>query len=371
MNTQVLNQVVCFFLDIHLWTGRKKLRPEDLKVTAGELPPEKLASLGSKKICDPSELAVFGSLKKRAERACTAVGVRFLGGYAVPEDASDQLAFELEEIKREFDKAKSNFVSQYEEALETWIADNSEWASIIRAAIEPVSTVKRRLSYGVQAFKIEAPGDDQASALTAGLETKVGNLGDRLLFEVARDAEKVWENSFRGRDAVTQKALRPIRSLLEKLRGLAFLDGRVGHIIARVEKGLSALPQNGPIEDQDFNALCGIVLMLADPDGVKAIEMNDWGGVTAAPVEDSEEEDQQEVETTDGATENDSSKVEEQVEEPVSENEEEPVQDQREAPAPETEETPDEEEVDEVVVDYDDADDTPSDDQPAFPVNWF
>ena len=80
---EILSKLVVVSLSISLWTGRKKLSPEDLGLDFSKLPPEKLATLGSKKICDPEKLAVFSALKRRAERQCEAVGVRFLGGYAI------------------------------------------------------------------------------------------------------------------------------------------------------------------------------------------------------------------------------------------------------------------------------------------------
>jgi Protein of unknown function (DUF3150) len=55
----VLQDVVVVSLDVHIWSGRKKLRPEDLTVS-GKLPPKDLVSLGSKKIFDPRALKPFG-----------------------------------------------------------------------------------------------------------------------------------------------------------------------------------------------------------------------------------------------------------------------------------------------------------------------
>ncbi|MHB8714311.1 MAG: DUF3150 domain-containing protein, partial [Trichloromonadaceae bacterium] len=74
-------------LEIRLWTARKKLTVADLKLADGsELPPEKLASLGSKRVMNPEALAPFARLKRRAERESLAVGTRFIGGYAVPKE---------------------------------------------------------------------------------------------------------------------------------------------------------------------------------------------------------------------------------------------------------------------------------------------
>ena len=49
---QVLDNILALNLNITLWSARKKLTAEDFGGV--ELPPDDLASLGSKKICDPA-----------------------------------------------------------------------------------------------------------------------------------------------------------------------------------------------------------------------------------------------------------------------------------------------------------------------------
>ena len=61
---RILDNLLALNLDISLWSARKKMTPEDLG--GAELPPEDLASLGSKRIADPECLRIFGALKARA-----------------------------------------------------------------------------------------------------------------------------------------------------------------------------------------------------------------------------------------------------------------------------------------------------------------
>ena len=51
--TTITDQLTLVMLDVRIWSGRKKLRPEDLHLSGGEIPPEELVSLGSKRVCDP------------------------------------------------------------------------------------------------------------------------------------------------------------------------------------------------------------------------------------------------------------------------------------------------------------------------------
>src|SRR5690606_6491410 len=109
-----LKNVVVLQLDVHTWTGRKKLSKADLKnVTDEQIPPDTLASLGSKRISNPDELLWQERLKARAERACLAVGTRFLGGYAVPVAKLDELVNELTSIRDEWNVAKEEFLDNY------------------------------------------------------------------------------------------------------------------------------------------------------------------------------------------------------------------------------------------------------------------
>ena len=93
----VLDHLVVVNLDIHIWTARKKLVPLDLG--GAELPPEDLASLGSKRICNPDDLRSFGTLKARAVNLLEGNGIRFLSGWAVPDTRLPEIMRELAVIR--------------------------------------------------------------------------------------------------------------------------------------------------------------------------------------------------------------------------------------------------------------------------------
>jgi len=278
---QTLKALVVVMLDIHLWSGRKKLRAEDLKVT-GTLPPETLASLGSKRIIDPKKLAPFASLRKRAERACSAAGVRFLGGYAIPEDKLQSVLDDLQDIEAEAIKAKADLLSSYQDAIQEWIDANPGWEGIIRASVESPKRIDSQIQFSHQAFRIEPADTQPDSCANDGLEAKTRGLGDRLIFEASRDAKHLWEQSLAGKDKASHRTLRPLKALLDKLEGLTFLDSRIAPMVDRLESGLDSLPKKGAIEGNDFNTLCGLVLQISNPKNIQA-------GFTPAQSEDEED----------------------------------------------------------------------------------
>ena len=107
---QRANDVIVVSLDVRIWSGRKKLRPEDL-TASGRLPPKDLVSLGSKRLCDPDALQPFLQLKRRAEARCQAVGVRFARAFAIPKAAAKPVLSDLNSLAEQFRQARAAFLA--------------------------------------------------------------------------------------------------------------------------------------------------------------------------------------------------------------------------------------------------------------------
>ena len=75
---KILDNLLALNLNISLWSARKKLTLEDFGNV--ELPPDDLATLGSKRIAPPESLRIFGTLKARAFNFLDRHGVRFMSG---------------------------------------------------------------------------------------------------------------------------------------------------------------------------------------------------------------------------------------------------------------------------------------------------
>ncbi len=269
-----LNEIRAIDLDIHIWSARRKLRVEDLKnLSQDSIPPATLASLGSKIICDPDEIAVFTRLKKQATRACEAVGTRFLHGYAVPKGEIVSLTETLNKIKKEFETKKASFIARYDQIISSWMAENEQWRNIIAKAITPADVVAARTSFGFQVFAVnEATADDDSldDSLNTGLNNHVDSLADTLLTEISKEALKLWENSFHGRDSITRRVLSPLNMLRAKLNGFVFIDPCVAPIVGHIDNTLAGLPKKGRIEGKDLLALEGLCLLISNKDKLKA-----------------------------------------------------------------------------------------------------
>lgn len=256
----ILDQMNLVVLNISLYQGRKAIKRADLALTGidvGKLPPGTLATLGSKRIISPKALRIFSKLRLSARRICLQNGVRFGGcGYAIPRERIEFVSGELKRMKNEFEAAKANFLSVYQEEVEKWVSENPpEWAQIIRGAMDSPSHIDKAISFNYAAFEARPP----AEVTENGLDEEVNSLYGQMCHEVRVSARRAYDNSFVGKKEVSQKALRPIKTIRAKLVGLLFLDPSVGETIQAIDETLEKMPADGVIKGTDLNMLAGLL----------------------------------------------------------------------------------------------------------------
>lgn len=286
MQNTIIEQVVCLNLDCSIWSGRKKLTPSDFKLTgSSELPPSDLASLGSKKICNPDTLKVFDTLKKEAHREASRIGVRFLGGYAIASSKAEELCKLLDDIRERFTEARDKFIKAYDSEIDEWVAKHPGWQESIRSVVPAAAYVESRIGFEYQAFEVRPTGVAEAS-----LDRAVSGLAGQLYHEVAKEAFDYYDISLCGKPYGTQKTLRPLRSIRSKLDGLSFIDGKVGPIISMIDHVLASMPTTGRIEGPDLAKLVGVVHVLSDKDRMITYGERLLNGATPSDLFAQEEE---------------------------------------------------------------------------------
>ncbi|ABL01322.1 DUF3150 domain-containing protein [Pelobacter propionicus] len=258
---QTLNNIIVVVLNTSLWSGRKKLRAEDLAangIEVDKLPPGTLASLGTKRIIAPEALNPFIALKKEAERICLAKGIRFLGGYAIPKEGIDSLAEDLKDIKRRFIEAKDTLLSNYDKEINKWISENPpEWAAVIRAAVEPASTIDAAMHFNFAPIAVGSP--EGMEDKNEGLDEEANGMLAQLYHEIRLHAKTAYEASLVGKKEVTRKALRPAAAIRDKLQGLAFLDPEIAVTIQAINEVLEILVKVSPITGSNLDMLAGLL----------------------------------------------------------------------------------------------------------------
>ena len=261
---RILDNLLALNLNVSLWSARRKMSQEDLG--GAELPPEDLASLGSKRIADPENLKVFGTLKARAFNYLDRHGVRFMSGWAIPEEKAGEIVQELLNIRTEFQKEKEAFLADYDQNVQAWVEKHHQWGEIIRNSIVGPDYVRARMDFRWQLYKV-APLElhaDNTAVLEAGLAEEVHGLGGTLFDEVAKSAGDIWRRVYHGRTEVTHKALSPLRTLHAKLTGLSFIEPHVAPVADIMQAALLRMPKKGNITGTDLLLLQGLVCLLKD-----------------------------------------------------------------------------------------------------------
>lgn len=262
----ILDELVAVNLSVSIWSARKRMLPEDFG--GAELPPDDLSSLGSNRVADPEKLRIFSTFKARTHTMLDRTGVRFLSGWALPESKTSSVIEELNNMHKEFSDSKAEFLAEHDQSLEDWIARHGAWANIIRNSTVSSDYVRSRLDFNWQIFKV-APLTQQADAVqNSSLSEEVANLGNTLFDEIAKYADEVWRKVYCNRIEITHKALSPLRTLLEKLRGLAFVEPHVMPVADLIAASLARIPGKGVIAGTDLLMLQGLVGLLRNTEAL-------------------------------------------------------------------------------------------------------
>lgn len=268
---RLADKLAVVVLDFRQWTGARVLEHEDFHLgVGGELPPENVIhDLGSKRICDPEHLKVFAMHKRRAERLLNNHGVPFMGGMAIPLDKSKQVLSALNDIANDFNRARDEFIVDYDRKLEAWLVENNAFATQLRNAVMSKQDVEKRINARFFVFKVSQLKSEDGAV--DSFSQSEASLGDTLLDEIAKEATALYLRSFVGREWVFVKTLEKLRKWRERMLGLCFLNNRIKPVIDDVDAVLAMMPTSGRIEGELFYRLCTVVLYLSNPAQAKSL----------------------------------------------------------------------------------------------------
>ncbi len=263
-NNQVLEQLILVSLsDISGISGRKKLKKEDFGIGA-DLPPDVMVSLGSKKVIDPKLINPFERLKTKAHSLCQEVGIRFMGGYAIPTDKVNDLISGLNGVKQEFYAYKQEFLKA---DFNGWINSFEEKyrAILLRDAAIDIGYMDSQIQFGFTAIHITPYGN---AIIQDGFAGQVKSLADEVYEEVATLAEGYLKNL--NPNAISQHTLNPLRVSVDKFRTLSFIDSSVEGLCEYMSQVLDNLPLTGKITGKDYNDALSLLNNLRDPHAAKS-----------------------------------------------------------------------------------------------------
>lgn len=225
----VLAHSVIMSLDVSIWSGKAKLDRQELSDADG-LPPEQMATLGSKKLFNPAKLRIFNALKARATSALDAAGTKFLGGWLVPDYRFNAVRTAVDNAQGDFHKAVADFISNYQSDLDDWCRQFPEWEYNIRRAAPDTGELMRKFGFSWQAFSAAPlPADNSLDAAVSALPAGI-------MADIAKDAASVLRENFPdGKDRYTVKALKAVVLLKDKIEGFGYVDFRFDDLARELE----------------------------------------------------------------------------------------------------------------------------------------
>jgi hypothetical protein len=191
--------------------------------------------------------------------------VRFAKSYAIPRANVKVVFDELGVLETKFAEARTQFLVTYDEEKQRWADQYPGYEQLIETELLPKAAVEAKLSFGYTPFCINDVDDELSQAVAnRGSGPIVLGLSAQLFLEVAMQTRDLIKRSLFGRNEVTQKFLRPLRAIREKLAGLAFLDATVTPLVDTIDTVLAQLPARGKITGVPLEALRGVLSLLTD-----------------------------------------------------------------------------------------------------------
>ena len=258
-------------VSIGTFGGYRRATREQIASLGGNLPACKAITEGSIKVYKTEALAVFHSIRRNLIRKLARHGVKALGSstvFAFPSAELQEITAEIASAEQVFFGERANLDSQYDELFEQHVAENREAESVIRLRKYGRSEAISKLVFASCVFRISPLVREGADA-EQGVMSIVAGLARQLFEEIASEMEKLSDNDgFTKKARVGQKSLRPLKAVVEKMQGLAFLDDTIEGAIKLVNDTLAALPKEGYIEDtagsKPFSTLRRLVELMSD-----------------------------------------------------------------------------------------------------------
>lgn len=271
-NIQHFDSLSIFMVDFDLWTGQTRLSANDFKLgDGGELPPEKLTQLGSKKVIDPDHLKGFAALKAQATRLMLRHGMRFMNGFAIPVDKTQELCDSLDAIGVEFTDLKKELLSDYGNILDEWINEHPDHADMIKEGALTVKEVEKRIGFEYQVFQISPMASNDM--LAAKIDRKMSSLGNDLIDEITSTAGKFFNERFLGQTRVRLSTRQTLMNLRDKIDGLSFLNGALVPLVGLLNQTLdvyNTYATGGAVEAPHFYQIMAVVSILKDAESINA-----------------------------------------------------------------------------------------------------
>lgn len=250
---------VLLSVSVRYWRGCKKLKPEDLGLSASKV-SDRLISLGHKRLLPKEATATLALLEGRAHALVENNTFPFLNGLAhfVPNSKLADVTGKLKELETEFWKAKEAFIERYgalrESAAKEWqamakklVTDPERLVASVESAFPTVGKMDRFFGFDMQLFQIAAPerlgldmlalGDQEqliqarqqaaqeaARKIHSDAETFVADCVATLREQTAKLCQEMLESIDTCETGVHQKTLNRLVKFIEQFKSMNFVN---------------------------------------------------------------------------------------------------------------------------------------------------
>jgi hypothetical protein len=263
METQLLDVLtregVLVNVSVRYWRGCKKLKPEDIGLTAADL-SDRLISLGHKRLLPKEATATLALVESRAHALIEENTFPFLNGLAhfVPNRKLEEITAKLSALENEFWLAKEAFTSHYAKLRESasleWrgmadklVSDPDRLLAAIEASFPIASRMDRFFGFDTQLFQIAVPERlgldvvtlaDQQSVMAArqqaaqaagdkiraDVESFVAECAATLREQTAQLAEEMLQSISTSDTGVHQKTLNRLVRFIDQFKEMNFVS---------------------------------------------------------------------------------------------------------------------------------------------------
>lgn len=282
-NPDIIGRIVVIVPRFTQWTGTRAMHEGDFAIgTGGQLPPKEVAkSLGLKAIIDTQHLRVFDRIKHKAEVLLEGCGVKYLSGWAIPEERIGEVFKALDALVERYSMEKADFLSRYDMLVKEWADKNSTFSREIMEGKLDVNAVSERISAGYESFRLQPVSEQKA----ADLAKSIGGLASELIASVTRTARTFFKESFLGKSRANRKTVNAVLKIRQKLQGLAFLSSSILPVIAFIDKVVCEMPSEGYFSGEPFWKLAALVKTLGDTTLLEEVIYDPAYAAAAFPAE--------------------------------------------------------------------------------------
>lgn len=243
-------------------SGRITLREAEMRVDGHTVTGQSVRN-GDLEVFPASELQPFNTLRIAAKRIIAQHSVE-LGGklFLCPIKRLDVVVFELEELKNKFDRELASLKLRYDSILEAHKKKNPSVAHLI---------ARHQMVWDefVKPFGFKLNPVLAVSPLMGDVDGMAASAADQLWKELASDARAQHRTSIAGKEGVSQRAVKALLKIRDKLINLSFLHSGIDRFVDEMNEIFISLPKTGEVKGHDLLKLSHLVLFLSNEENLR------------------------------------------------------------------------------------------------------